>query len=113
MGPGRFRLRDEVRFTLATIRRHSEIEFGRAQAAKYLAGFRKAFARLADLPRSSPLLAPGTDLRMALYGVHRIFYREFPEEIVIVLVVDQRQDFLREIERSLGLRFDDLQELGS
>lgn len=107
MGPGRYRLRAGVRFALANVRRYTEREFGSAQAAKYLEGFRRAFARLADLPSSSPLLGSGSDLRMALYGLHRIFYREHTEEITIELIVDQRQDFLREIERSLGLKLED------
>src|SRR5262245_34892645 len=102
MGSARYRLREGVRLTLANIRRYTEREHGAAQAQKYLAGFRETFDRLARHPRSSPHLEPGSDLRMALYGLHRIFYRELPDGIAIELVVHQRQDFLREIERSLG-----------
>jgi plasmid stabilization system protein ParE len=101
MGAARVRLRQGVRLTLATIRRYTEREHGHEQAQKYLAGFRETFDRLADYPRSSPSVEPGSDLRIALYGLHRIFYRELPDGIAIELIIHQRQDFPREIE---GLR---------
>lgn len=98
MGSARIQLRQGVRFTLATIRRYTEREHGLEQARKYLAGFRKTFERLDRFPRSSPRLEPGSDLRVALYGLHRILYRELSDGIAIELVIHQSQDLPSGIE---------------
>ncbi|RUT34649.1 type II toxin-antitoxin system RelE/ParE family toxin [Arsenicitalea aurantiaca] len=83
---------------LARIYRQSILEYGLAQADRYLAGLEEAVAGLCQHPESAPLrpeLRSGVRLRP--YGVHLIAYKAIDSTLLVVRVIHQRQDLMKRL----------------
>lgn len=67
--------------------------WGLEQADRYIAGIRKTFDRLLEFPKIGLAVHESADIRQALFGQHRILYRETAKGIEIGRVVHQARDF--------------------
>ena len=88
-----YRLAPVARGQLLAIHGYSERYFGRYQADAYYAGFRHAFALLAEFPgigSDVSELAPG--LRRHRYQSHYIFYAEEADHVLIRAIIHTKQN---------------------
>ena len=78
---------------MAEIDKYSIAEFGEAVAAEYMGGFKKAFKRLADFPRSGVAVPKlGKGLRCLVHKQHRIFYRAEEDVVVIIRIIHSKRE---------------------
>ncbi len=91
-------LRPEADFALLVIWEYTKKHFGALQARKYLAGFHKAFEQLATFPQSGTAAVLGSRIHKLSCQKHWILYRHTADGIEIGTIIDQRQDFLSELE---------------
>lgn len=90
----------QARKALQRIHKYSRQEWGPAQAAKYVTGFRLHFERLEErekLGLNRPW-RPGSEVFRSRYEQHLVFYRHRGRDFEIGLIVHGSQDFAREVE---------------
>jgi toxin ParE1/3/4 len=93
------RLTSEANADLGDIISYSLDQFGRATADKYLSALESAFEILERYPESGGIYAGIVpDVRWALCGRHRIFYRVEEDIVTVVRILH----FARDAKRALG-----------
>ena len=91
----RHRLSANADRDIVRLYRQSLLQFGEAHADRYVVGLERMFQSIAQFPDASPERPELNGARIRPFEAHHIVYRVRKDEVVILRILQGRQDIIR------------------